>query len=49
MLNSEIIDLHPPKQPGFTSLQFESSTDSSQQSEHKYSINMVTITKIGGR
>ncbi|CAK9327385.1 unnamed protein product [Citrullus colocynthis] len=49
MLNSEIIDLYPPKQPGFSGMQLDSNTHLSQQSEDKYSVNMVTITKLGGR
>lgn len=49
MLNSEIIDLYPPKQPGFSGMQLESNTHLSQQSEDKYSVNMVTMTKLGGR
>ncbi|XP_022140069.1 G-type lectin S-receptor-like serine/threonine-protein kinase At1g11300 [Momordica charantia] len=49
MLNSEIIDLYPPKQPGFTSIKFESNTNLAQHSQGKRSVNMVTITKIEGR
>lgn len=50
MLNSEILDLPAPKQPGFTGRQFTTDTESSQQNQEiTCSVNKVTITCVEGR
>lgn len=52
MLNSEILDLPSPKEPGFigNGRPCESnSTESSQQNLNKDSVNNVTLTTIVGR
>ncbi|XP_054778327.1 G-type lectin S-receptor-like serine/threonine-protein kinase At1g11300, partial [Prosopis cineraria] len=49
MLNSEIVNLPSPTQPAFTKRQCTVNLESSQQSDHVYSNNTVTLTKIQGR
>lgn len=49
MLNSEIVDLPSPKEPGFVGRPHESHTKSSQQSSNKYSVNNVTLTTVIAR
>lgn len=49
MLNSEIVDLPSPKQPGFVGRPHESNTESSQQNLDQYSINNVTLTTVIAR
>ncbi|XP_022954619.1 G-type lectin S-receptor-like serine/threonine-protein kinase At1g11330 [Cucurbita moschata] len=49
MLNSEMVDLPSPKQPGFVGRPNEGNTDSSQQNLDTYSVNNVTLTTIIAR
>ncbi|XP_023001213.1 G-type lectin S-receptor-like serine/threonine-protein kinase At1g11300 isoform X1 [Cucurbita maxima] len=49
MLNSEIVDLPSPKQPGFVGRPHESNTQPSQPNSDKYSANNVTLTTIIAR
>ena len=49
MLNSEIVDLPSPNQPGFVGRPYESSTESSQPNLDRYSANNVTVTTVAAR
>ncbi|KAJ7968435.1 G-type lectin S-receptor-like Serine/Threonine-kinase [Quillaja saponaria] len=49
MLQSEIVNLPPPKQPAFTQRQIMLSAESSQKKHRPSSINNVTVTIVQGR
>ncbi|KAK6270353.1 hypothetical protein POUND7_007458 [Theobroma cacao] len=49
MLNSEIVDLPPPKQPAFTERQINQDVESFSSNEDRFSLNDVTITDFDGR
>ncbi|WRX29280.1 S-locus glycoprotein domain - like 10 [Theobroma cacao] len=49
MLNSEIVDLPPPKQPAFTERQINQDVESLPNNEDKFSVNDVSITDFDGR
>ncbi|WRX29278.1 S-locus glycoprotein domain - like 10, partial [Theobroma cacao] len=49
MLNSEIVDLPPPKQPAFTERQINQDVESFSSNEDRFSVNDVTITDFDGR
>jgi hypothetical protein len=49
MLNSEIVDLPPPKKPAFVERQSSLDTESIAQNQKINSINNVTISDLNGR
>ncbi|KAJ6893349.1 hypothetical protein NC652_027396 [Populus alba x Populus x berolinensis] len=49
MLNSEIVDLPPPKKPAFVERQSSLDTEAITQSQKINSINNVTISDLNGR
>ena len=49
MLNSEIVDLPPPKKPAFVERQSSLDTESITQNQEINSINNVTISDVNGR
>ncbi|KAE9594929.1 putative protein kinase RLK-Pelle-DLSV family [Lupinus albus] len=49
MLNSETVNLPPPKQPAFIQRQVMLDADSSHISDRLFSINYVSLTKIQAR
>lgn len=49
MLNSEIVDLPSPKEPGFVGRPHETDTESSQKNLDQCSTNNVTLTAVIAR
>lgn len=49
MLNSEIVNFPPPRQPAFIQRHTELQGESSQRSHESNSINSVTVTNVDGR
>ena len=49
MLNSEIVDLPPPKKPAFVERQTSLGAETTTQSQKINSINNVTISDLKGR
>ncbi|KAK7331837.1 hypothetical protein VNO80_28578 [Phaseolus coccineus] len=49
MLNGDIVNFAPPRQPAFIQRQIEFRGESSQQSHESNSINNVTVTNLQGR
>lgn len=49
MLNSVIVDLPSPKQPGFVGRSYETTANSSQQNLDQCSVNTVTLTTVIAR